>query len=118
MLLLIPGPVQTRPEVRAAAAQDYAPWDNDFRSVVAEIRERVLAIAGGVAGEHQALMLQGCGHFIMEAALRTAYFAITGENLKDVNFTAVRGLEGIKETTVNVKGTEVKIAVNNKEPPA
>lgn len=48
---------------------------------------------------------------VMEAALRTAYFAITGENLKDVNFTGVRGLQGVKETTVNVKGTDVKIAV-------
>ncbi len=48
---------------------------------------------------------------VMEAALRTAYFAITNENLQDVNFTAVRGLQGVKETTVNVKGTEVKIAV-------
>jgi NADH-quinone oxidoreductase subunit G len=48
---------------------------------------------------------------VMEAALRTAYFAITGENLKDVNFTAVRGLQGIKETSINIKGTEVKIAV-------
>ncbi|MEI8011837.1 MAG: NADH-dependent [FeFe] hydrogenase, group A6 [Candidatus Omnitrophota bacterium] len=48
---------------------------------------------------------------VMEAALRTAYFAITGENLTDVNFTAVRGLQGVKETTVNVKGTDVRIAV-------
>jgi NADP-reducing hydrogenase subunit HndD len=48
---------------------------------------------------------------VMEAALRTAYFAITGENLKDVNFTAVRGLQGVKETTVDIKGTQVKIAV-------
>lgn len=48
---------------------------------------------------------------VMEAALRTAYFAITGENLKDVNFQAVRGLDGVKETTVNIKGAEVKIAV-------
>jgi len=71
MLLLLPGPVQTRPEVRAAAAQDYAPWDNDFRVVYAEIRERVLAIAGGIPGEHATLPLQGCGHFLMEAALRT-----------------------------------------------
>jgi 2-aminoethylphosphonate-pyruvate transaminase len=29
MLLLIPGPVTTRPEVRQALAQDLAPWDND-----------------------------------------------------------------------------------------
>jgi 2-aminoethylphosphonate-pyruvate transaminase len=71
MLLLIPGPVQTRPETRAAAAQDYAPWDLDFRAVYAEIRERVLAIAGGVPGEHATLPLQGCGHFILEAAIRS-----------------------------------------------
>ena len=41
MLLLIPGPVTTRPEVRAAMAQDIAPWDNDFRPLYAEVRERV-----------------------------------------------------------------------------
>ncbi len=71
MLLLIPGPVQTRAEVRAAMAQDIAPWDNDFKAVLTSIRAKVLALAGGVTGEHEALMLQGCGHFIMEAALRT-----------------------------------------------
>lgn len=71
MLLLIPGPVTTHPAVRAAAAQDVAPWDNDFRPLVARLRERVLAIAGGRAGEHAALPLQGCGHFAMEAAVRT-----------------------------------------------
>jgi 2-aminoethylphosphonate-pyruvate transaminase len=71
MLLLIPGPVQTRPEVRAAAARDYAPWDNDFRPVYAAIRERVLAIAGGAPETHATLPLQGCGHFLVEAAVRT-----------------------------------------------
>ena len=71
MLLLIPGPVQTRPEVRAAAAQDYAPWDNDFRAIYASIRERVLPIAGGIPGEHATLPLQGCGHFLVEAAVRS-----------------------------------------------
>jgi len=71
MLLLIPGPVQTRPEVRAAAGQDYAPWDNDFRKVYARIRDRVLAIAGTSAATHATLPLQGCGHFMMEAAVRT-----------------------------------------------
>ena len=40
MLLLIPGPVTTRPEVRAAMAQDLAPWDNDFRPLYAGVRER------------------------------------------------------------------------------
>jgi 2-aminoethylphosphonate-pyruvate transaminase len=71
MLLLIPGPVQTRPEVRAAMAEDIAPWDDGFRPFYASLRERVRDIAGGRAGEHATLPLQGAGHFIVEAALRT-----------------------------------------------
>lgn len=70
-LLLIPGPVQTDPRVKAAMAQDIAPWDNDTRARYAALRERVRAIAGGAEGEHVCLPLQGCGHFIVEAALRT-----------------------------------------------
>ncbi len=71
MLLLIPGPVATRPEVKMAFAQDYAPWDLDFRAIQWSLRERVLRLAGGSPGTHSALALQGCGHFAMEAAIRT-----------------------------------------------
>lgn len=71
MLLLIPGPVQTRPEVRAAMAQDIAPWDRDFQAVYARVRERVVGIAHGMPGVHATLPLQGAGHFVTEAALRT-----------------------------------------------
>lgn len=71
MLLLIPGPVQTRPEVKAAMAQDIAPWDNDFRPTYARIRERVRDLAGGSATTHATVPLQGCGHFMMEAAIRS-----------------------------------------------
>jgi 2-aminoethylphosphonate-pyruvate transaminase len=71
MILLTPGPVQTAPQTRAAMAQDIAPWDNDFRAVYSRIRERVLALAGGVPGEHACLPLQGAGHFIVEAAIRS-----------------------------------------------
>ena len=70
-LLLIPGPVQTDPRVKAAMAQDLAPWDNEIRPRYAALRERVRVIAGGREGEHVCLPLQGCGHFIVEAALRT-----------------------------------------------
>ena len=71
MLLLIPGPVTTAAAVRAAACVDRAPWDLEFRAMYARLRERVLRIAGGVPGEHTALPLPGCGHFAMEAAVRT-----------------------------------------------
>ena len=71
MLLLIPGPVMTRPEVREAAAHDAAPWDSDFRPIYAGVRDRLLRIAGGVADEHTCLPLQGSGHFVIEAAIRS-----------------------------------------------
>ena len=71
MKLLIPGPVTTRPEVRQAMAQDYAPWDNDVRAILAEVKQRLLAVARGREGVHTTLALQGCGHFVNEACLRT-----------------------------------------------
>ena len=71
MLLLIPGPVMTRPEVRAAAAVDIAPWDSEFGPVYAGVRSRLLAIANGVPDEHVVLALPGCGHFVTEAAIRS-----------------------------------------------
>ncbi len=71
MKLLIPGPVTTRPEVRAAMAQDLAPWDNDFRPVYASVRHDLCAIAGGLPETHATLPMQGCGHFTNEAAIRT-----------------------------------------------
>jgi 2-aminoethylphosphonate-pyruvate transaminase len=71
MILLIPGPVTTRDEVRAEMARDIAPWDNDFAVVSRRVRNRVRQIAGGIEGTHTALPLQGCGHFGTEAALRS-----------------------------------------------
>jgi 2-aminoethylphosphonate-pyruvate transaminase len=71
MILLIPGPVTTDPRVREAAARDYAPWDQDFRALYRSVLQRALAAAGGVEGEHSCVALQGCGHFALEAALRT-----------------------------------------------
>ena len=70
-ILLTPGPVTTHLDVRAALAHDFAPWDNDFRPLYASVRERVRTIAGGRPEQHSALVLQGCGHFVTEAAIRT-----------------------------------------------
>lgn len=48
---------------------------------------------------------------VMEAALRTAYFALEGKEYGPVNFTEVRGFDGIKEATFVLAGKEIKIAV-------
>ena len=57
--------------MRAAAAQDYAPWDVSFGGLMEAVRHRVLPIAGVTEATHAALPLQGCGHFAIEAAIRT-----------------------------------------------
>ena len=48
---------------------------------------------------------------VMEAALRTAYFVLTGKEHEAIKFEAVRGLEGIKEATIDINGAPVSIAV-------
>ena len=48
---------------------------------------------------------------VMEAALRTAAFKLTGEELQSPNLTQVRGFEGIKEAAFNIGGKEIKVAV-------
>ena len=58
-----------------------------------------------------AAVIFGATGGVMEAALRTAYEVVTGKPLENINFTAVRGMEGIKEAEVNMNGTKVKVAV-------
>ena len=53
----------------------------------------------------------GASGGVMEAALRSAYFLITGEELQDLNVTAVRGMQGAKEAHVQVGGLNVGVAV-------
>ncbi|HYH04758.1 MAG TPA: [FeFe] hydrogenase, group A, partial [Bacillota bacterium] len=53
----------------------------------------------------------GASGGVTEAALRAAYEMVTGETLEQVNFEAVRGFKGLKETAVNLNGQEIKVAV-------
>jgi iron-only hydrogenase group A len=48
---------------------------------------------------------------VMEAALRTAYEVFTGKTLTNLNFTGVRGMNGIKEAEIDLDGTKIKVAV-------
>ena len=47
----------------------------------------------------------------MEAALRTAAYKLTGEELNPVALKGVRGLDGIKEATYTLAGKEIHVAV-------
>lgn len=48
---------------------------------------------------------------VMEAALRSAYYLITGENPEPDSFKSVRGMKGWKEATFEIKGLQVRVAV-------
>ncbi len=58
-----------------------------------------------------AAVIFGATGGVMEAALRTVYEVVTGKELENVDFTAVRGIEGVKEATINVGGKDVRVAV-------
>ena len=48
---------------------------------------------------------------VMEAALRTVVEVLEGKSFDKLDYEAVRGTDGIKEATLTVAGTEVKVAV-------
>ena len=71
--------------------------DEDFDSILGESTGAVV-IFGATGG-------------VMEAALRTVYEKVTGKELKTLDFTAVRGFEGIKEAEIDLNGTKITVAV-------
>jgi NADP-reducing hydrogenase subunit HndD len=77
----------------------------DFKNLPDEEPDHILgSYAGGGT-------IFGATGGVMEAALRTAYFFITGKNLDNVEISSVRGLEGVKEGSIDINGTKVNIAV-------
>ena len=55
----------------------------------------------------------GASGGVMEAAIRTAYHMLTGEELADLNVESVRGFSGHKEAKLNILGMTVGVAVVN-----
>ena len=64
-----------------------------------------LGMASGAA------VIFGATGGVMEAALRTAVEALTGEELQNLDFVDVRGVEGVKEATYTVAGMDINVAV-------
>lgn len=77
----------------------------DFNSLDEENFDNPLGESTGAA------VIFGTTGGVMEAALRTAYEWTTGEELADVEFASVRGAEGIREATISIKDTDVKVAI-------
>lgn len=60
-----------------------------------------------------AAVIFGASGGVMEAALRTAYFKLTNRELETMELSAIRGLDGIKEATIDIDGLQVNVAVVN-----
>jgi NADH-quinone oxidoreductase subunit G/NADP-reducing hydrogenase subunit HndD len=77
----------------------------DFVNLPDEDYDRPLGVSTGAG------VIFGATGGVMEAALRTAVEIMSGKELKDIEFTQVRGLDGIKEATLDVAGQKIKVAV-------
>ena len=76
-----------------------------FNSLPDETYDSPLGEGSGAA------VIFGATGGVMEAALRTAVEKITGQTLENVDFTEVRGMEGVKEATYTVGDLSIKVAV-------
>ncbi len=75
----------------------------NFNALPDEKFDEPLGISTGAA------VIFGATGGVMEAALRTAVYTLTGADMTE--FPEVRGTDGIKEATYNVAGMDVKVAV-------
>jgi iron-only hydrogenase group A len=79
----------------------------NFTELAGEDFDEPLGISTGAA------VIFGATGGVMEAALRTAYEVLTGNKLEKLDFTQLRGLDGIKVADINIEGLNLKVAVAN-----
>jgi NADP-reducing hydrogenase subunit HndD len=76
-----------------------------FETLPEEAFDTPLGIGSGAG------VIFGATGGVMEAALRTAVENLTGEELQKLEFTDVRGMEGIKEASYEIGDLKVNVAV-------
>jgi iron only hydrogenase large subunit-like protein len=118
----------TAKKFEAARDEHLTPWGAPYTDAVLTTRELVwmlktfgvdfhnlddgmfdspLGVSSGAAD------IFGATGGVMEAALRTAYERVTGQELEEVVFEDVRGVEGVKESSIDLGGTVINVAVAN-----
>ncbi len=50
---------------------------------------------------------------VMEAAIRTAYYKLSGKKLDNLDFNEIRGSAGLKEAEIEIEGMKINVAVVN-----
>lgn len=77
----------------------------DFVRLPDEQFDSVMGASAGAAD------IFGATGGVMEAALRTVYEKVTGKTLENIDFVAVRGIEGVKEAEIDLDGKKITVAV-------
>jgi len=77
----------------------------DFVRIQGEGFDKPLGMSSGAAP------IFGVTGGVMEAAIRTAYELYTGETLIDIELEAARGFQSVKEGSLQIDGSEIKVAV-------
>ena len=104
----------TRPEL--AGDVDYSITTNELAYMMKEAGIQLEAMPNEAFDAPMGIgtgagVIFGATGGVMEAALRTAVEKLTGEELTALDFTDVRGMNGVKEASYEVAGTTVKVAV-------
>ncbi len=79
----------------------------DFANLTSSRFDSPLGISTGAA------TIFGSSGGVMEAALRTAYFKLTGKSLPALELKELRGMKEIKEAAVNIGGKKIKVAISH-----
>ena len=77
----------------------------DFVTIPDEPCDHILGMYTGVGNDLRS------DRGVMEAALRSAHYYVTGEDAPRVEFDVTRGLKGVKEGSIEVAGKTIRIAV-------
>ena len=77
-----------------------------------DLKEMPIADFDDPLGESTgAAVIFGATGGVIEAATRTAYEVFTGKKLEKIDFTELRGLEGIRDAWVDFNGTPIHIGI-------
>ncbi|MBN2568555.1 MAG: 2-aminoethylphosphonate--pyruvate transaminase [Deltaproteobacteria bacterium] len=66
-LLLTPGPLSTTKTVKAVMLRDWCTWDDDYKTLVENLREKLLALATRKTADYTTVLMQGSGTFSVES---------------------------------------------------
>ncbi len=71
-LLLTPGPLSTTKSVKAAMLRDWCTWDDDYKTLVQEVREKLVRLGTDRTDLYTCVLMQGSGTFAVESIISSA----------------------------------------------